>query len=32
MAYRDNEVSATHPFMLAIKEQAKQGVQIQSVI
>ncbi len=31
MTYRDNEVSATHPFMLAIKEQAKQGVQIHSI-
>jgi predicted ATPase/signal transduction histidine kinase/tRNA A-37 threonylcarbamoyl transferase component Bud32 len=29
--YRDNEVSDTHPFMLAVKEQAKQGVQIHSI-
>jgi predicted ATPase/signal transduction histidine kinase len=29
--YRDNEVSANHPFMLAAKEQAKQGVQIHSI-
>ena len=29
--YRDNEVSPTHPFMLAAKEQAKQGVQIHSI-
>ncbi len=29
--YRDNEVSANHPFMLAAKEQAKQGVQIHTI-
>ena len=29
--YRDNEVSATHPLMLAAKEQAKQGVPIHSI-
>ena len=29
--YRDNEVSANHPLMLAAKEQAKQGVQIHSI-
>ena len=29
--YRDNEVSPTHPLMLAAKEQAKQGVQIHSI-
>jgi predicted ATPase/signal transduction histidine kinase/tRNA A-37 threonylcarbamoyl transferase component Bud32 len=31
MTYRDNEVSATHPFMLAVSEQAKQGLQIHSM-
>jgi predicted ATPase/signal transduction histidine kinase len=29
--YRDNEVTPTHPLMLAAKEQAKQGVQIHSI-
>jgi len=29
--YRDNEVSANHPFMLAAKEQAKQGVRMHSI-
>jgi predicted ATPase/signal transduction histidine kinase/tRNA A-37 threonylcarbamoyl transferase component Bud32 len=29
--YRDNEVSATHPLMLAAKEQMKQGVHVQTV-
>ena len=29
--YRDNEVSANHPLMLAAKEQARQGVQIHSI-
>jgi predicted ATPase/signal transduction histidine kinase len=29
--YRDNEVSANHPFMIAVSEQAKQGVQIHSI-
>jgi predicted ATPase/signal transduction histidine kinase len=30
-AYRDNEVSATHPFMLAVKEQRNQGVEVGSI-
>src|SRR5690606_4148393 len=30
-AYRDNEVSPTHPFMLAVKEQQARGVQIDSI-
>jgi predicted ATPase/signal transduction histidine kinase/tRNA A-37 threonylcarbamoyl transferase component Bud32 len=29
--YRDSEVSATHPFMVALKEQEKQGVPIRSI-
>jgi predicted ATPase/signal transduction histidine kinase len=29
--YRDNEVSANHPFMQAVNEQAKQGVQIHTI-
>ena len=31
LTYRDTEVSATHPFMLAIKEQAKQGVPVHTI-
>ena len=31
LTYRDNEVAANHPFMLAIKEQAKQGVPVHSI-
>ena len=31
MTYRDNEVSAAHPFILATKELAKQDVQIHSI-
>jgi predicted ATPase/C4-dicarboxylate-specific signal transduction histidine kinase/tRNA A-37 threonylcarbamoyl transferase component Bud32 len=31
LTYRDTEVSATHPFMLAVKEQAKQGVPVHSI-
>jgi predicted ATPase len=30
-AYRDNAVSPTHPFMLAVKEQQGQGVRIESI-
>jgi predicted ATPase/signal transduction histidine kinase/tRNA A-37 threonylcarbamoyl transferase component Bud32 len=29
--YRDSEVSATHPFMIALKEQEKQGVPVHSI-
>ena len=31
LTYRDSEVPANHPFMLAVKEQAKQGVPVQSI-
>jgi predicted ATPase/GAF domain-containing protein len=31
LTYRDSEVAANHPFMLAIKEQAKQGVPVQTI-
>ncbi len=31
MTYRDNEVPQTHPFMLAVKEQMKQGLHVHSV-
>ena len=31
LTYRDAEVSATHPFMLAVKEQAKQGVPVHTI-
>ena len=31
MTYRDNEVSPTHPFMLAVKEQDEQGLHMHSV-
>ncbi len=31
LTYRDSEVEANHPFMLAVKEQIKQGVPVQSV-
>jgi predicted ATPase/signal transduction histidine kinase/tRNA A-37 threonylcarbamoyl transferase component Bud32 len=31
MTYRDNEMSATHPFMQAVKEQEKQGIQVHSI-
>ena len=30
-AYRDNEVAATDPFMLAVKEQANRGVHVGSI-
>ena len=31
LTYRDTEVAANHPFMLAIKEQIKLGVPVQSI-
>ncbi len=31
LTYRDTEVSATHPFMLALNEQVKQGVLVHSI-
>jgi predicted ATPase/signal transduction histidine kinase/tRNA A-37 threonylcarbamoyl transferase component Bud32 len=31
LTYRDSEVPANHPFMLAVKEQAKQGVPVQAI-
>ena len=31
LTYRDTEVPANHPFMLAVKEQVKQGVPVQSI-
>ena len=31
LTYRDSEVAANHPFMLAIKEQQKQGVPVQRI-
>ena len=31
LTYRDSEVEANHPFMLAVKEQIKQGVPVHSV-
>ena len=31
MTYRDNEVSPTHPFMLALREQEKHGVPAHSI-
>ena len=31
LTYRDTEVAANHPFMLAVKEQAKQGVPVQAI-
>ena len=31
LTYRDSEVAANHPFMLAVKEQAKQGVPVRSI-
>jgi predicted ATPase/signal transduction histidine kinase len=31
LTYRDTEVSANHPFLLAVKEQAKQGVSVQAI-
>jgi predicted ATPase/signal transduction histidine kinase/tRNA A-37 threonylcarbamoyl transferase component Bud32 len=31
LTYRDTEVAANHPFMLAVKEQAKQGVPVQTI-
>jgi predicted ATPase len=31
LTYRDTEVSANHPFLLAVKEQAKQGVPVQAI-
>jgi len=31
LAYRDAEVAANHPFMLAVKEQTKQGVPVQAI-
>ncbi len=31
LTYRDSEVAPNHPFMLAMKEQARQGVPVQSI-
>src|SRR5688572_28335671 len=31
LTYRDSEVAASHPFMLAVKEQTKQGVPVQAI-
>ncbi|HVJ30014.1 MAG TPA: serine/threonine-protein kinase PknK, partial [Gammaproteobacteria bacterium] len=31
LTYRDSEVAANHPFMLAVKEQTKQGVPVQAI-
>jgi histidine kinase len=31
LTYRDSEVAANHPFLLAVKEQAKQGVPVQTI-
>ena len=31
LTYRDSEVAANHPFMLAVKEQRKQGVPVQPI-
>lgn len=30
-AYRDNEVSPTHPFVMAVQEQRKRGVAVESI-
>ena len=31
LTYRDSEVAANHPFMLAVREQTKQGVPVQAI-